>query len=379
MVMSKEPWQIRLSRTPVWYYIRFHWTGTVPTSGNRAFVSFINLLSSVFQIIYFLFIKQFRVDSVYFSLARKDCLDFYKYVSEREKCDIFVQYENVEQSQTYKYKTSDGLNAIRYICRRLGNLRSKQKQALIAQFEALGFKVDSALSPLIGYCIGDLYFNRFLSLVIRKKLKVYYSISVVPQTEKFEHLMNSFEVQHGIIHSTHFSYFDVPDARGGMVVYHPIYQNILAEIGYSGPVTTYDFKENHQSIQPAEKFDAVIFTQPDIWKKETVENLFQALTKKLGRVRIQKHPRDYRIYDLPGSIFVRGTHPLQTKTAICFTSTTIEDFLVHQKKVVIFDPEKILDLENAAFKVYRRLTSKDPFIYCTSIEEVIAASDAPKP
>lgn len=373
--MSLEPWDIRIGNTPVWYYLRPFGSGIDAGPSVKPHITPRNLLKSFVSIAAFIVFRQFRCDSVFFTIARKDCLDFLTHVRKTERCEVFVQYENINQVSAARYNTSDALNAIRYLFRKIGSLNWPIKKRVLRELIAANSKIEKHCESLIGACLGDYFYNRFLSFIFKSDLKVYYACSVVPQTEKFEHLLKSYEVQHGVIHPDHFSYADVPYVKNGIITYHDIYREILSDISYSGSVETKSFRSSHlPGPESAEVYEVVIFTQPSSWTTAEVNSLFFTILMKTQSVRIQKHPRDLQVYDVPEHYFVQGLHPNQVTNAILFTSTIIEDVLIQKKNVIIFDPKNLVNLdEEPIFRLYRRFGAHTPMHHCVTSEEVMSA------
>jgi hypothetical protein len=372
--MTKEPWAIKLNQTPVWYYVRpFAGGGESLTTIARPYIRLDNLIHSFFSILYFVCVKQFFVESVFFSAARRDCVDFHAAISTSEKCELFLQYENRSQWESMKNKTCDFLTGLRFLCRIIGRFPTRATKEAIEQLRLSGIDINSKIEALVESCQGDLYFNRLLSLVLRRGLKVYYSCAVVPQSEKFEHLMKSCEVQHGVICQGHMSYSSVPFVKNRIITYHPIYTEILREIGYSGDVSHLNFRTTHLPLrQKCETYDVAIFTQPNCWPTAAVEKLFVDLQLRGFTVRMQKHPRDYCEYKIDPQFFVQGLHPAQIKSGVVFSSTLIEDLLMHDKQVIVFDPAATIDLNAPHFKVYMRFARNKKIEHVFSVDQVIS-------
>lgn len=167
--------------------------------------------------------------------------------------------------------------------------------------------------------IGDYYYNKFLKLILKNK--VYYTNCLVPKIERYMGLHESIEIQHGVIHSNHPDYVDIPECiiKGKFLAWNTHWAKKLEQIGYGGGVST--FKKEKQLKPKINKYYITIFTTVDILFSSKIEN--NIITSK--KVAIQRHPRDYFNY----INCARQYEPIieggefETRFAICSDSTII--------------------------------------------------------
>nr|BFD66465.1 hypothetical protein HAGR004_14870 [Bdellovibrio sp. HAGR004] len=305
-------------------------------------------------------------------MNRPDCVDFYRFIKKQQSTVLFLNCESADDKLKDYYATCDFWNAMRLSFRIVARLQKKRIRQYTSQLQESGYKISKRQHNLIASCIGDYYFNRLLGKILSKNLRVYYVGAVIPQTEKFENLLQSYEIQHGVIHSKHYNYNNVPNVRNGLIVYHQQYLNILKEIGYSGPLEAIPFKSIHSLRNEDIRLDVVLYTQPSFWPSPIVKRLFQELTSRGIQTKIKKHPRDYESYDLDESAFINAVTPNQVLLPVVYNSTIVENYLIHKKDIAVFDPNKTLNLKtDSCFQSYVRFQEGSQIFYSTDPENLV--------
>jgi len=290
------------------------------------------MFKSFVQTVQFLF-SQKKYDNVYFLMERAELLEIYR----QDKSSKKLLFLNPEQEKVYEdnnYISSDFFSLLRFISRKIAFMLfwKKYKEACVA-FSCSGDTEN--LIPYIKVALGDALFLKFLSLILNKKSKKFYTGAVIPMGEKFVNALNSYEVQHGVIHPSHIGYIGLPDVKNSLILYSQRYENILKKNGYIGNLIIHDYKKIFFERKVDRNFFIVIYTQPDEKMQLGINEFFKKYNPK--DVFIQKHPKDYYAYNIEEKYFVNTTTPFEVQYPIFFTSSVMENFTTYNKKCYIYD------------------------------------------
>jgi len=290
------------------------------------------MFKSFIQTIKFLF-SQKKYDNVYFLMERAELLEIYRQDKSLKK----LLFLNLEQEKIYKNSdsiSSDFFSLLRFVSRKLAFLLfwKKYKETSVA-FSCIG-NIES-LKPYIKVALGDAFFLKFLSLILNKKSKKFYTGAVIPMGEKFINSLNSYEVQHGVIHPLHIGYIELPEVKNSLILYSKRYENILRKNGYIGELIIKDYKKIFFEQKVERNFFIVIYTQPTEAMQIGVNTFFEKYN--LTDVFIQKHPKDYFEYNIEEKYFINSTTPFEVHNPIFCTSSVIENFTSYNRKCYIYD------------------------------------------
>lgn len=176
--------------------------------------------------------------------------------------------------------------------------------------------------------LGDYYFNKIVAFFFRNK-KVYYSNCIVPKIEKYMGLMNSTELQHGVIYKEHFDYanMDGKYLYGEFLAWNNYWANILKnECNYPLPIAHGSFSGESIDLDRREKGILILTTV----SQEFSINIINHFNHK--NVTLRKHPRDYFPYKQKGFVGkVENYTPLASYDKIICSDTTIIKSLVDAK------------------------------------------------
>lgn len=290
------------------------------------------MFKSSIQTMKFLF-SQKKYDNVYFLMERAELLEIYRQDKSLKK----LLFLNPEQEKVYKgndYINSNFFSMFRFISRKIAFLLFWKKYREVSI--AFSNSVDSKnLIPYIKVALGDALFLKFLSLILNKNSKKFYTGAVIPMGEKFINLLNSYEVQHGVIHPSHIGYIGLPEVKNSLILYSERYKNILKENNYVGSLIVKDYKKIFFEKKVNRNFFIVIYTQPDEKMQLDIDKFFKKYNP--NDVFIQRHPKDYYDYSIESKYFVNATTPFEVKYPIFFTSSVMENFTTYNKTCYIYD------------------------------------------
>lgn len=198
--------------------------------------------------------------------------------------------------------------------------------------------------------IGDYFYNCFISFFVRGR--VYYTNCLIPKIERYMGLMDSVEIQHGVIHEEHMDYVNIEKKyiKNSLLVWSSQWEERLKRIGYGGELIV----ANHDYISiddGVERSGVTIFSTVDEGYSRKVDAY-----KGTFPVRLQKHPRDYFSYSNDCFEEVVDGEKL-TACAICHDTTLIYYFL-----------------KNSVFFVYLLSPNEDKAVVVHRMNEKYGAS-----
>lgn len=326
-------WKYKLFDYPLWIHCREPLINSEMEVSRKIYVPKVtDMIKSFYQTVIFLF-QQKKYKKVYFLMERAELLEIY--VQDKDKSKIL--FLNPEQEKTYKgkdYISSDFFNLLRFVSRKIAFVIFRKKYKEIIKY-LYGIEEFGNLNTCIKNSLGDAFFLKVLSIILIKENKKYYSGSVIPIGEKFINLLNSYEVQHGVIHSAHVGYIGIPDVKNTLILYFKYYEKVMRNNNYRGKLLVQNYKNNFLKEKKKNNIPIVIYTQPTEKMYISINEFIQK--HKPTNFFIQKHPKDYFHYDLEDRYFVNATTPNQVMYPIMYTSSIIENFIFCEKKCYIYD------------------------------------------
>jgi len=357
-------WNYKLFKYPLWIHCREPLLKlSILAERKIPNVQIIPMFKSFIYTIKFLFFQK-KYDNIYFLMERAELLEIYRQDKSLKK----LLFLNAEQEKVYQgsdYISSDFFNLLRYLSRKIAFLLFWKKYREISiKIDKIGYE---NLIPYIKIAFGDALFLKFLSLVLDKKSKKFYTGAVIPMGEKFVNALNSFEVQHGVIHPEHVGYIKLPEVKNSLILYSQRYENVLRENGYIGNLIVQDYKKSFFEKRVDINFFIVIYTQPTEDMQLGVNAFF--LKYKPTDIFIQKHPKDYFDYDIEQKYFVNSTTPFEVQNPILCTSSVIENFTNYDKRCYIYD------LKNPSYNLMEFLSiytmeSKSEIVVMDSLNDI---------
>ncbi|HBN6202652.1 TPA: hypothetical protein L3M66_001216 [Vibrio parahaemolyticus] len=247
---------------------------------------------------------------------RKDLHDFVEQYFQGKKLVKFVRAE-------VGYGNSFLIEALRKLSRLIFKFfLIPHKNRLIKE---LGLEKNKIIKNDIESFLGDYYFNKIIALFFKNK-KVYYSNCVVPKIEKYMGLMNSTEIQHGVIYKDHFDYanMDRNYLYGKFLAWNKYWADILRnECNYPLPIEHGSFTGELIDLKRREKGILILTTVSEEFSINII-NYFN-----FKDVTLRKHPRDYFPYKQRGFVGkVENYTPLAAYDKIVCSDTTIIKSLV---------------------------------------------------
>jgi len=326
-------WEHKLFDYPLWIHCREPLLDTgVMVERVVKRPTLFKMIKSFIGTIKFL-LTQKKYDNVYFLMERAELLEIYKNDKNSNKI-LFLNPEQEKVMDSRYYVSSDFFNLLRFISRKVTFLIYwKQYQLLIRKIKYMG--LTSELHYYIKAGMGDAFFLFFLSLVLSKKNKKIYTGSVIPMGEKFLNKLNSFEVQHGVIHLAHLGYIKIPKVENTLILYHKRYVKLLIDSGYEGKLIVQEYKKSFFEKETLRHFSIVIYTQPILKMQQAIRDIMKK--RKDKNIYIQKHPKDYFNYELDQQYFITGTTPMEVDYPIMYVSSIIENFTLYNKHCYIYD------------------------------------------
>jgi len=327
-------WDIRYKNIPIWHFLREKiLSSTQPVFLKQRAPSLLGIIKSCFLL---LSLKFRNIDRAYFFVDRKDLLDFYLYNESKNhntKSAIFVHQEQFNSKS--KYTSCDFLNVIRYFSRKLAWRIFFIEYCRLCGLLNNKIVEESDIKIAVKNTIGDYWTIRIIRLFIPKAARTYYSGVGVPGIEKYLNTLSSFEVQHGVIHSIHPGYSNIPKTKNTFIVYAERYFSILSVCHFYGHIIFENFKSSFQNVQSNKKYPLVIYTQP---LKELTEFInTNILNLYIGKIFVQIHPRDDFNYDIDDKYIVKNLHPNEVGCAIVFNSSVIEDLALNEIPIVLLN------------------------------------------
>lgn len=357
-------WKHKIFDYPVWIHCREPLLSTgIMAERKINKPTILNMLNSFWGTIRFL-LTQNKYDKVYFLMERAELLEIYKNDESKKK----LLFLNPEQEKSYEgddYISSDFFSLLRFLSRKVAFRLFRKKYADIRlQLNALDLKYK--LDKYIQIAMGDAFFLKFLSLILSSKNEKIYTGAVIPIGEKFVNSLNSYEVQHGVIHSTHVGYIGLPRVENTLILYSKRYEIILREFSYIGKLTINEYKENFFHKKSIRYFPIVIYTQPTEDMQTAIQNFIKEYHK--GIVYIQKHPKDYFDYKIDDSFFITASIPSEVGFPIIYTSSIVENFTLFNRDCYIYDLQCGDDVEKF-LKIYT-LGTESKMIIMKSLNQI---------
>ncbi|MEZ9390268.1 hypothetical protein BCU13_013120 [Vibrio lentus] len=286
---------------------------------------------------------------------------------DRADLDLFISdyFVNEEVIRFTRREIESGdtflIDAVRKMFRVVLSVVLKRKEKEIAG--KFGFLDNKTIEKDINSFLGDYYFNYVLSFFFKNK-KVYYTNCVVPKVEKYMGLMNSVEIQHGVVYKGHFDYCDI-DKRslyGGFLAWNEYWKGVVEnECHYSVDVVCGSY--NGEVVQTDIKDTRTLVLS-------TVHDQFSMMIMSYfnhENVVLRKHPRDYFNYKDRGFIGeIENYTPLVNYNKIVCSDTTIIKVLVESKLFfyyLMISDESELEVENRIIKKYQAVRGVDYQIY----------------
>jgi hypothetical protein len=286
------------------------------------------MVKSFWQTMKFL-LTQKKYDKVFFLMERAELLEIYRQDQSSKK----ILFLNQEQEKVYHDGdeiSSDFLSLIRFICRKISY------RIFYKKYRDIAITLD--IPPINRYiqdAFGDALFLKLLSLILSRKNQKIYTGAVVPIGEKFLNSLNSYEVQHGIIHKTHIGYIGLPKIKNTLILYSDRYKMPMRQWGYKGKLIVNNYKKAFFEKKSLRHFPIVIYTQPTLEMQKAI-NIFMQ-TKQPKDVYVQRHPKDYFEYKIDQNLFVSATTPFEVACPIMYVSSIMENFTQYDKTCYIYD------------------------------------------
>lgn len=358
-------WKYKLFDYPLWIHCREPLINTgimADRKINRPKIT--RMLKSFFQTIKFL-VTQNKYDKVFFLMERAELLEIYY----QDKSSRKLLFLNPEQEKVYEgddYISSDFFSLLRFLSRKVAfMIFRKQYSETIEYLNQID--CDQKLYKYIKIAMGDALFLKFLSLVLSKKSKKLYTGAVIPMGEKFVNALNSYEVQHGVIHPAHIGYIGLPEVKNSLILYSKRYETIMRNYGYQGKLVIDDYKKSFFEKDIKRHFPIVIYTQPILDMQEGVNEFIKEYQPT--NLFIQKHPKDYFPYEIDAGYFVTATTPFEVEYPILYSSSIIENFILYGKKCYIYDL-KYPDAKLKDFLTIYTMDLKSKMIIMGSLSEI---------
>ncbi|MEI7342868.1 hypothetical protein ABRP60_02635 [Pectobacterium brasiliense] len=327
---------------------------------------------------FFLFISLFfrRKDCI-FIVGRSELLDYAEQIKTEFNLDnpyLFIRQENNKIKGNSKF--IEGLRwAFRMLVHRFKKKAMREIENEIMQYVFIRDNFSrSEVKSTIRNFIGDVYFNFFLRRII--KGKVFYTNCVVPKVERSMQLLDSYEIQHGIVHDMHPDYYNIP-MNYRFVAINDITVNSLKKINFLGDV----FKVNIIYSEPhvKNKYDVIFFTTPCNDFSCEVENFILKHKESKLNIKTQPHPKDnYNYSDFVDLIF--GSKPSEGNIVVLSDSTLIFQCINANKFFFLLNPmsktssityERIKEKygESVRFSI---IESLDDESFCGEIKKIIS-------
>lgn len=355
MSLRDEHWDVEFRGVTVWPYLRFNYQDKKVTAYRKDF----HFQFSALLIPFLLAIKSGLFKRPVVSVvARPALLDYVRSEFVGEDFLLISRSEQIVGNSLL-------VESVWFLFRKLAwwFVRSEYEE-LCHQLDSKGIDARQHEADL-KIAIGDYFYNFFISFFVRGR--VYYTNCLVPKIERYMGLMDSVEVQHGIIHSGHMDYANIDGRyiKNSLLVWSDRWADRLRSIGYGGHLIV----ANHDFITVDEqlKRDGItVFT--------TVENNFSCMIdsyKGSLELRLQRHPRDYFCYSNGLYKYVVGAEK-QTAFAICHDTTLIFYFIKNSVFFVYLMTgcEKEDDVVNRLREKYDAILGED-YLVSTSLDDAI--------
>lgn len=329
-------WEVTFRGCPVWIFSRPAFL-EIPNAPSYAKTpGIVSLIMSTFGAIRCFFLRDRQV---FFIPSRKDSYSFVEY-NGRPDSFVFINYESNTASQINGFKSvysNDFFNVARFVFRKIAWLFHRGELSRIV--EAFNEKTLQVSPAQVKIAIGDICFNKFLGMLLGKKREIYYTLATVPLSEKFLKLLNSCEIQHGVIHFEHPSYAYIPGNIGKLAVYREGYVKKLNDMGVANAFYN-EFKVKKLCAEKKElqqDLDVVFYSQPIERYSKAIEKMIKELENCGIKSYLQPHPKDMYNYDIDSNQIISNSSPARVKIPVVYFSSIIEDFLILKTPVLAFD------------------------------------------
>jgi len=356
-------WEHKLFGYPIWIHCREPLYNGMMAERKITYPGVGRMLKSMVDTIKFL-ITQNRYKHIYFLMERVELLEIYRQDPVSEKI-LFLNHEQ-EPVCEGSYIESDFFNLLRFLSRKVSFLIFRKKyRSMIQALQKTGYQKE--IEPYIRTAFGDALFLKILSILLHKSPQKFYSGAVIPIGEKFLNVLNSYEVQHGVIYPEHIGYIGIPEVKNRLLLYSDRYQKILKDAGYTGKLIVHEFKKHFLEKGSDRYFPIVIYTQPTLKMQEEINAFFQKY--RPDNLYIQRHPKDYFDYDIDSVYFVTATTPREVGYPIIYTSSIVENFTLYHRTCYIYNVKHIeFDIE-AFLRIYTEGT-RSKMVIRESLEEL---------
>ncbi|MEI7178171.1 hypothetical protein WCT65_03770 [Pectobacterium carotovorum] len=324
-------WDIKYKDAHFWDYMRSKMTEQyLPFSQRSMCFNFKDIWG-----LFLFFSLFFRTKDCVFIVGRSELLDYAEQIKNEFNLDdpyFFVRQENNKIKGNSKF-----IEGFRWAFRMLTH-RFKKKvvkeiedEIMRCSFISDNFSKDEINSTIRDF-IGDVYFNCLLKKII--KGKVFYTNCVIPKVERSMELLDSYEIQHGIIHDLHPDYYHIP-MKHRFIAMNNITVNSLKKINFLGKVVKVDI--NYLEPDVKDKYDIIFFTTPcDDFSCEVERFILKNKIFELN-IKVQPHPKDkYNYSDFIDLIY--GCKPSEGKVVILSDSTLIFQCINASKFFFLLNP-----------------------------------------
>lgn len=360
---EKKLWEFFYKEIPLWSYLRGNFYGQfLPYNPNLKFSS-----EDLKGFIIFLTLLWKKDLVVIFVTSRKDLVDYSHLVANAkyplsEKL-IFTRSENGAKGNVFI------LESIRFLFRKFCwvfcwfSYNKKNKE-----LNETGLNFDK---NMLKNLIGDYYFNYFLNIFLNNTKAIIYSNAVIPRTERYSSLYNSFEIQHGVIHKEHLDYVNVPYVSNKLICYSEKIKDNLSRWGFSGHVEVCAKETSTLSYN----YNVLIFGTVSTVYSEFVERLCGELKSLNIDFKVKLHPRD--LYNYSRNVFencVKEASPLEAIYPVMPDTSLISDCFLNGKKFIYFSVDGVNKtyINNCLLEKYNVYSDfEQNFDICVDVREVL--------
>lgn len=346
-------WKIKYKSTPLWHYVRDYYTSsTAQVPRNDKFPGLISVWKSIQAL---LRARNNPNLSIAFISDRNELIDQLAVIKKQRPLMVFSDSDRMEEFNSigiFFY-----LRAVIYLGAPV--VLPLTYQRLVRRMTNCSVSISVSRRAARSAMSETIYLN-ILSRILRgRSREVFYSGVVVPGIERYYNILNSTELQHGIIHMKHPTYAYLGcEVKNRLSVYRKHYVEILDNVAFSGDVRVNDIARisdtgsEHQKRSGSKNL--VVYTQPVKEYQELVNQFLENSSEDI-RIILKRHPRDYFNYYTRPSIEIADHLDYESvDVAICYTSSVLEPLMDRGKKIVVpqFQAEGI-DF-NLYFDVYRK-------------------------
>lgn len=326
---DENVWELKLENAYLWDYVRSRLTDQYLPYVSKNFSIRILDFIGLFQ---FIFLSIKKRDCI-FIVGRVDMLEYVEQLKNEFKIKnylLFIREETPEIKGNAKI-----IEFIRLCFRRLSfifafyKFREIKKKLLNIKYirENLSFK---EVNSIVSNFLGDIYFNKAIKRIL--KGRVFYTNCIIPKVERSMQLMNSYEIQHGVIHDNHPDYYNVP-MNYRIIAINKITEDVLRRVGFQGEIINVDIK--YKMDEKKNKYDMIIFTTVSEAFSRDVESFLSK--SNLENIRIQPHPKDKYSYSNK-KIIEKRLRPTDGDLIVMGDSTLIFQCVEFNKHFYLLDP-----------------------------------------